>query len=179
MCCYKWYSLVFYIILNGLVTPSPTYGASGLPQAFLFEKQRVFWKTPILINSNQYLMLVTIFANTKQTRNAIPCRKMVGFRPELSPRPDWWPKRCPTIVHILFMIGISRTVPSYCTAYVSTVRYCVRIHLSTTIYIYIRMCVYITYIQNMCIYILRRHRCHTRCKMYPRACVAWWIICGY
>ena len=41
-----------------------------------------------------------VFLKTPNRRETHSIYKIVGFRPELSSRPDWWPKRCPLFANI-------------------------------------------------------------------------------
>ena len=59
-----------------------------------------FWKRSVAFNIYQCHVFLHIVQNIKYTRNASPCRKVVEFRPGLSSRPGWWPKRCPIFVNI-------------------------------------------------------------------------------
>ena len=61
-----------------------------------------------------------LFLKTSNSCEALPYRKVVEFRPELASRTDWWPKRCPIIANILFILCISGIVPTYGTAHMST-----------------------------------------------------------
>ena len=110
------------VFLYGLVPPSPSYGVTGLPKALfvLLKNGTPFVEITFVVNTCQQFGFLPILENTKQARNAIPCRKIVEIRSELSCRPDWWPKRCPIFVNIVLVciFGISGTVPTHSTAYV-------------------------------------------------------------
>ena len=82
------YLLILIPFLHCLVPQAPhTYGVSGSPQALtnktnnpacLCVRKLIFHPKPLL----SYLMML-IFEKAKWTGNAIPCRKVVEFRPQL------------------------------------------------------------------------------------------------
>ena len=85
---------------------------------FVLFQRYVFFQTCPFLTTIIYFM--TIFENTKYTRNAKPFWKMVDFRPELSHRPGWRPKRCPIVINLLCIFRVSGTVPTYGVAVLRT-----------------------------------------------------------
>ena len=60
------YELAAITFLYGLVSPNPTYGISGLPQAFvLFFNDMPFWKRSEFVNTFQYVVILPFGENTK------------------------------------------------------------------------------------------------------------------
>ena len=74
--------------LYGLLSPSPVGVVSGLSQVLLVN-DTPFLDRCVVVISCQCLVFLLIWENTKYKRNAIPCIKVIEFRPELSSRPDW------------------------------------------------------------------------------------------
>ena len=126
-------NIIMYF-LHGFVSPNLTYGVPGLPPTFSFLRNNFLCSLPFQSTFSEYVVLLPISENNKWTRNEIPCRTQFDFRPELSSRPDWWPRRCPIIVEILCMFGTSGTVPTYGIAYI---RYCTYQIISEAICAYV------------------------------------------
>ena len=56
--------------------------------------------------------MIIHFNKNKYTRSAVQCRKRLEFRPELSYRQDWWPKRYPRIATFVLYVGVLSFIPS-------------------------------------------------------------------